>query len=97
MIHHQLYAHTPRAGEDSAFGSVPRSALRIPKSGRLSEIGICIIRNSMTATAALDKQIERYRSMTGIPRTTHDLDFVVQFPATAVPLIFQEFNGDFLH
>jgi len=31
----------------------------------------------------------------GIPRTTHDLDFVVQFPAAAVPLIFQEFNGDF--
>ena len=24
----------------------------------------------------------------GIPRTTHDLDFVVQFHATAVPLIF---------
>jgi hypothetical protein len=31
----------------------------------------------------------------GIPRTTHDLDFVVQFPATAVPLVFQEFSGDF--
>jgi hypothetical protein len=31
----------------------------------------------------------------GIPRTTHDLDFVVQFPATAVPLIFNEFSGDF--
>ena len=31
----------------------------------------------------------------GIPRTTHDLDFVVQFPATAVPLIFHEFSGDF--
>jgi hypothetical protein len=31
----------------------------------------------------------------GIPRTTHDLDFVVQSPATAVPLIFQEFSGDF--
>jgi len=31
----------------------------------------------------------------GIPRTTHDLDFVVQFPAAAVPLIFQEFSGDF--
>ena len=29
----------------------------------------------------------------GIPRTTHDLDFVLQFPATAVPLIFQEFSG----
>ena len=31
----------------------------------------------------------------GIPRTTHDLDFVLQFPATAVPLIFEEFSGDF--
>ena len=31
----------------------------------------------------------------GIPRTTHDLDFVVQFPATAVPLIFHEFSSDF--
>jgi len=31
----------------------------------------------------------------GIPRTTHDLHFVLQFPATAVPLIFQEFSGDF--
>ena len=31
----------------------------------------------------------------GIPRTTHDLDFVVQFPATAVPFIVQEFSGDF--
>jgi hypothetical protein len=31
----------------------------------------------------------------GIPRTTHYLDFVVPFPATAVCLIFQEFNGDF--
>jgi hypothetical protein len=31
----------------------------------------------------------------GIPRTTHDLDFVVRFGATAVPLILQEFNGDF--
>jgi hypothetical protein len=31
----------------------------------------------------------------GIPRTTHDLDFVVQFPATTVPVIFQEFSGDF--
>ncbi|MBA2431751.1 MAG: hypothetical protein H0V56_06495 [Chthoniobacterales bacterium] len=31
----------------------------------------------------------------GIPRTTHDLDFVVQLPATAVPRIVQEFSGDF--
>jgi len=31
----------------------------------------------------------------GIPRTTHDLDFVLQFPAAAVPLMFQEFSGDF--
>ncbi len=31
----------------------------------------------------------------GIPRTTHDLDFVVQLPATAMPRIVQEFSGDF--
>ena len=31
----------------------------------------------------------------GIPRTTHDLDFVVQLPTTAVPRIVQEFSGDF--
>ena len=31
----------------------------------------------------------------GIPRTTHDLNFVLQFPATAVPLIFEEFSNDF--
>jgi len=31
----------------------------------------------------------------GIPRTTHDLDFVVQLPAAAVPRIVQEFCGDF--
>lgn len=31
----------------------------------------------------------------GIPRTTHDLGFVVQLPANAVPLIVQEFSGDF--
>ena len=31
----------------------------------------------------------------GIPRTTHDLDFVVQLPATAIPRIVQEFSGDF--
>ena len=31
----------------------------------------------------------------GIPRTTHDLDFVVQLPASAVPRMVQEFSGDF--
>lgn len=31
----------------------------------------------------------------GIPRTTHDLDFVVQLPAAAVPRIVQEFEEDF--
>jgi len=31
----------------------------------------------------------------GIPRTTHDLDFVVQLPPSAVPRIVQEFSGDF--
>jgi hypothetical protein len=31
----------------------------------------------------------------GIPRTTHDLDFVVQLPMSAVPRILQEFSGDF--
>lgn len=31
----------------------------------------------------------------GIPRTTHDLDFVVQQPMSAVPRIMQEFSGDF--
>jgi hypothetical protein len=31
----------------------------------------------------------------GIPRTTHDLDFVVSFPATAVKLIVAEFSGDY--
>jgi len=31
----------------------------------------------------------------GIPRTTHDLDFVVQFPAGAVPQIMEEFSEDF--
>ena len=31
----------------------------------------------------------------GIPRTTHDLDFVVQLPMSAVPRIIQEFSGDF--
>src|SRR5436190_1002315 len=31
----------------------------------------------------------------GIPRTTHDLDFVVQLAMSAVPRIVQEFRGDF--
>ena len=31
----------------------------------------------------------------GIPRTTHDLDFVVQLPVSAVPRIVHEFSGDF--
>ena len=31
----------------------------------------------------------------GIPRTTHDLDFVIQLPIAAVPRIVHEFSGDF--
>ncbi len=31
----------------------------------------------------------------GIPRTTHDLDFVVQLPPSAVPRVVQEFSGDY--
>ena len=31
----------------------------------------------------------------GIPRSTHDLDFVVQLPQAAVPGIIQEFSRDF--
>ncbi len=31
----------------------------------------------------------------GIPRTTHDLDFVLQLPMSMVPRIIQEFSGDF--
>ncbi len=31
----------------------------------------------------------------GIPRTTHDLNFVVQLPVSAVLRIVQEFSGDF--
>ena len=31
----------------------------------------------------------------GIPRSTHDLDFVVQLPMSAVPRIMQEFSSDF--
>ncbi len=31
----------------------------------------------------------------GVPRSTHDLDFVVQLPLVAVPHIVQEFSRDF--
>jgi hypothetical protein len=31
----------------------------------------------------------------GIPRTTHDLDFVVQLPAGSIPKLVREFGGDF--
>ncbi|MEP7014830.1 MAG: hypothetical protein ABI925_05270 [Verrucomicrobiota bacterium] len=31
----------------------------------------------------------------GIPRTTHDLDFVVQLPISSIPLVVQAFNGEF--
>ena len=31
----------------------------------------------------------------GIPRTTHDLDFVIQLPPSAVPNIVQAFSGDY--
>ena len=31
----------------------------------------------------------------GIPRTTHDVDFVLQMPPSAVPEIVREFTGDF--
>jgi hypothetical protein len=31
----------------------------------------------------------------GIPRTTHDLDFVVQLPMSSIPRIMQEFVGDY--
>ncbi len=31
----------------------------------------------------------------GVPRTTHDLDFVIQLPPSAVPSIVQAFSGDF--
>ena len=40
----------------------------------MSEIGICIIRKVMTASAALHKQIERYRIMTGEERLAIALD-----------------------
>jgi len=31
----------------------------------------------------------------GIPRTTHDLDFVIQLPPSAVPKMIATFSGDF--
>jgi hypothetical protein len=31
----------------------------------------------------------------GIPRTTHDLDFVIQLPPSAVPSVVREFSGDY--
>jgi hypothetical protein len=31
----------------------------------------------------------------GIPRSTHDIDFVVQLPPSAVPVIIREFRGDY--
>jgi hypothetical protein len=31
----------------------------------------------------------------GIPRTTHDLDFVVQLPAQSIPSLIDEFRDDF--
>ncbi|MGP8200453.1 MAG: hypothetical protein ACLQU4_13230 [Limisphaerales bacterium] len=30
----------------------------------------------------------------GIPRTTHDLDFVIHLPAAGIPKMMQEFGGD---
>jgi hypothetical protein len=30
----------------------------------------------------------------GIPRTTHDLDFVIQLPAASIPKMMLEFGGD---
>ena len=31
----------------------------------------------------------------GVPRTTHDLDFVIQLPPSAVPKMMAAFSGDF--
>lgn len=31
----------------------------------------------------------------GIPRTTHDLDFVIQLPPSAIPRLVEVFQGDF--
>jgi len=69
-----LQAGTGRDRASHVPSSNPRSALRIPKERALSEIGICIIRKVMTATAALHKQIERYRIMTGEERLAIALD-----------------------
>jgi hypothetical protein len=68
----QVVAGESRIHVSSAPAHDLHSAFR--KSGRLSEIGICIIRNVMTATAALHKQIERYRIMTGEERLAIALD-----------------------
>jgi len=35
------------------------------------------------------------RNYWGIPRTTHDLNFVLQMPASAIARIVDEFSGDF--
>jgi hypothetical protein len=32
----------------------------------------------------------------GIPRTTHDLDFVIQLPPSSVPRMIEAFGGDFI-
>jgi len=69
-----LQAGTGRDRASHVPSSNPRSALRIPKERALSEIGIYIIRKVMTATAALHKQIERYRIMTGEERLAIALD-----------------------
>ena len=31
----------------------------------------------------------------GIPRTTHDLDFVIQLPPSSVTAVVREFSGDY--
>lgn len=31
----------------------------------------------------------------GIPRTTHDLDFVIQLPSASIPKLLREFSSDF--
>jgi hypothetical protein len=78
----QVVAGEPRIHVPSAPSRDLHSAFR--KSGRLSEIGICIIRNVMTATAALHKQIERYRIMTGEERLSIALAqwMILHFAAT---------------
>ena len=32
----------------------------------------------------------------GVPRTTHDLDFVIQLPPSSVPMMVEAFIGDFI-